>query len=66
MPQHCCAMAVVARLTTMPLDSRPSLACSQMATMVAAWTDGGGSGGGTINGRGNGSALLAVPLLACG
>ena len=35
----------------LPLDSRPSLSCSQMARMEAAQTDGGGSGGGAIDGR---------------
>ena len=63
-PRHCCAMAVAARPTIVPLDSWPSLACSRMARMEAARTDGGGSGGGVSNGRGNGLALLAVPLLA--
>ena len=63
-PWHCCAMAVVARPTIVPLDSWPSLACSQMARMEAAQTDGGGSGGGASDGGGNGLALLAVPLLA--
>ena len=64
-PGHCCAMAVVVRPTIMPLDSRPSLACSWMVRMeAAAWTDGGGSGGGASNGGGNSSALSAVPSLA--
>ncbi len=35
-----------------------------MATMAAAWTDGGGSGGGANNGRGNGAAFLGRSL-AC-
>ena len=48
----------------MPLDSRMSLACSQMVRMEAAWTDGEGSGGGVSDGGGNRSALSAVPLLA--
>ena len=64
-PRHCCAMAVALRLTIVPLDSRSSLACSWMARMEAARTDGGGSGGGAGDGRGNGLALSAVPLLAC-
>ena len=34
------------------------------ATMAAAWTDGGGSGGGANNGRGNVTVLSVVPLLA--
>ncbi len=63
-PRHCCAMAVAARPPIMPLDSWPSLACSRMAKMEAARTDGGGSGGGASNGGGNGSTLSAVPLLA--
>jgi hypothetical protein len=53
-PRHCCAMVVVARPTIMPLDSWPSLACSQMTKMEAAQTDGRGSGGGVSDGRGNG------------
>ena len=53
-PQHCCAMAVAARPTIVPLDSLPSLACSRMARMEATRTDGGGSGGGASDGGGNG------------
>ena len=56
-PWHCCAMAVTARPTIVPLNSRPSLACSWMARMEAARTDGGGSGGGASNGGGNGLTL---------
>ena len=63
-PWHCCALAVAARPTIMPLDSRLSLACSQMARMEAVRTDGRGSGGGASDGGGNGSALSAIPLLA--
>jgi hypothetical protein len=48
--RHCCAMAVVARLMIVPLDSWPSLSCSRMARMEAAQTDGRGSGGGAIDG----------------
>ena len=61
--RHCCAMVVAARLTTMPLDNWPSLVCSQITTMAAARTDGGGSGGCASNGGGNGWALSAVALL---
>ena len=50
MPRHCCAIAVAARPTIVPLDSRPSLTCSWMARMEAARTDGGGSGGGAGDG----------------
>jgi hypothetical protein len=63
-PRHCCAMAVAARPMIVPLDSRPSLACSWMARMKAARTDGGGSGSGGSDGGSNGSALSAVRLLA--
>ncbi len=45
--------------TMVPRDSRLSLACLQMATMAAAWTDGGGSGGGANDGGGNGAFLSA-------
>ena len=39
------------RTTTMvPRHSWPSLACSRMAKMAVAWTDGRGSGGGANNG----------------
>ena len=62
--RHFCAMAVLVRPTIVPLDSRLSLACSQMARMEAARTDGGGSGSDASNGGGKGSALSAVPSLA--
>ena len=63
-PWHCCAMAVAARPTIVPLDSRPSFACSRMARIEAARTDSRVSGGGASNDGGNGLALSAVPLLA--
>ncbi len=44
------AMAVAARPVIVPLDRRPSLARSRMARIEAAQTDGGGSGGGAIDG----------------
>ena len=49
-PWHCCAMAVVARPMIVLLDSWPSLSRSRMVRMEAAQTDGGGSGGGAIDG----------------
>ena len=58
-------MAAVGGAMTVPQDSQPSLACSRMATMAVAQTDGRGSGSGSNNSRGNGTALLAVPSLVC-